>query len=192
MKKKLISLITGNKKKLPVVEIVSGVLVTAFVVACFFGGRSLIINQKSAPVTIVAAKEISTTEHLAKRPVPAAATMMMAANNEVAPAQADSIAVDSTTIVKKPKTKISKPVISSAQFNRNDGSKATLVEPVATISKKDESTVSTPEVTPDESEKQESEKKDIVQKTTSINSADQPEEKKKGLFKKIFGKKKKD
>ena len=48
--------------------------------------------------------------------------------------------------------------------------------------------------TPDEAEikKVETDKKDFVQQTTSINSEVRQEEKKKGLFKKIFGKKKKE
>ena len=163
---------------------------TAFVVACFIGGRSLIINQESAPLTIVAAKEVSTAEHQAKRPVTA---MMLVTNNKVI-TPVDSTVVDSAAIAKKPKSKMSRPGILSARSNIKSGSDATLVEPIAIIAKKEETSVSIAEVTPDEAEikKVETDKKDFVQQTTSINSEVRQEEKKKGLFKKIFGKKKKE
>ncbi|MGZ8538935.1 MAG: hypothetical protein ACXWV9_11760 [Flavisolibacter sp.] len=181
-----------EQKKLPVLEIVSGVFVTAFVVACFFGGRSLIVNQQSAPPTIVAAKEVSTTEYQAKTLLPATTAITLVTNNEVIET-VDSKIVDSAAITKKTKPKTLRPN-SSIQSKIKSGSAEKLIEPIAAITKKEENSVSIPEVIPSEEEtkKAETEKKDLAQQTVSINSEAQAEEKKKGLFKKIFGKKKKE
>lgn len=177
-----------ERKKLPVVEIMSGVLVTAFVIACFFGGRSLIINQQNTTPTIVAAKEVSTSEHTAKRTLPAPASMIMVSNNEIA-IPADSTKIDSSAIVQKPKVKISRPVSNKA--NNKTGLDVVPVEPIAVNTKKETESVSESNLDETEIKKIEvEEKKDPV--TTASNTEALPVEKKKGLFKKIFGKKKKD
>lgn len=177
-----------EEKKMPVVEIVSGVLVTALVAVCIIGGRSLFANESSTPVPRVAAKVVSTDEHAAK--VQPVTSLMMVDNNQ------QIAAVDTVAKARKSRTKISNTDASLTDANINSVATAPAQPLTAETNKEAEIIQPAPVVklpVDDATKKSEvTEKKEVDKQSPKEEKEVKPEEKKKGLFKKIFGKKKRD
>jgi hypothetical protein len=190
-----------EEKKLPAVEIMTGVLVTAFVAACIIGGKTL-FEQKEVVQPALSTRVLSSDEHLAKTisttPLPKD-TASVVNTPTVMP-------VDSLSIVKrhKIKTAIEKDSSVRTAYDANPVIKET-ANKTDNVTIKSQEEVVAPPVTEkpagDVTErKTDDAKKDIVQQPAKETKdettlAQQPDEKKKGLgqaLKNIFKKKKKE
>ena len=175
-----------NEKKLPGVEILTGVLVTAFVAACVIGGRALFL-QKSTTQPKIAARAVSIDEHTAKKPSTTVPITITFDSTQIKPQ------IDTVVAVVKPKPKTVRPnnQVMVAAMNEETNKVSEILPPV-----KDDATNSAQSVTKSVGEelKQDDNSKaeDAKDQTTHESTATpQPEEKKKGFLKGLFKKKKK-
>jgi hypothetical protein len=177
-----------NEKKHGGVEVLTGILVTAFVAACIIGGRHLFL-QNSNTQPRVAAQVLSTDEHTAKTQAAPVMPILTVDSAQFKPQ------VDSTVAMVRPKAKIPRTNKDTVAESSNENNNA---EPVVPIQKKEDIAAPVPAVIKapveqpknDANTKVEEAKKDITQESTAIPSAE-PEEKKKGFLRGLFKKKKK-
>jgi hypothetical protein len=195
-----------EEKKLPAAEIVTGILVTAFIAACIVGGKTLFQKQEAIQPALTT-RVLSSDEHTAKT---VSATPLPKDTASLAPIAVQP-PVDSMAVVKrhKAKTTIEKDSSLPLGFDQNSGT----TEPATkseNVSANTQQQVTAPPVekpapilaekkTEVTEKKTDDVKKDIVPQTAKETNNEtvvtQPEEKKKGLgqaLKGIFKKKKKE
>ena len=175
-----------NEKKMPAVEVLTGVLVTAFVVACVIGGRTFFL-QNSKTQSKIAARAVSIDEHTAKKQ-PATVPLTITFDSTQIKPQVDTIVA---AIKPKPKSIKANNQVIVAAMNEETNKISEILPPV-----KEDLTTSTQSVTKsvgeelkDDNSKADGTKDQVTQESTATPA--QPEEKKKGFLKGLFKKKKK-
>jgi hypothetical protein len=176
-----------NEKKLPGIEVLTGILVMGFVAACVIGGRALFL-QKSTPQPKIAARVLSTDEHTAKKQAVPVPVIIAFDSTQLKPK------IDSTFTALKPRPKPrTNSQVLLTPMNDEANNTSELQPPVK---KEEDITSSVPPVAKPVVEET---KQDANSKTEDVKSQTQeststpaePEEKKKGFLKGLFKKKKK-